>query len=495
MNKFNKEIFEQAFNFHKSGNLTKARDLYKKILQKETNNAQVWDLLGVLFYQVNDFYQAEFCIKKALEINPQVYYIENLAKVYLDNNDFEKAKNLYIDLSENFPSYENYFNLAMAFKGLKQWEKAKENYLNALNINPQGYESHFNLAYLALNDNDCAQAIKCYKKALEINPNDWESMYFLSLAQMQSKDYKNGLKNFESRLCRQSAIVSQEKLYPKQMKTKPIWQGEDLSDKTLFTYYEAGYGDMLMLYRFVPELVKLAKKVIIKPQKELAQLFEENSYGAEIIEKFDPNKELNFDYHIPFLSIPLVLNCDKNSMFIHHDKYLNSNKERVNYYREKYCQNKEFKIGIKWQGNTHYDKERVVNVEEFIPILELEKTQYYSFQTLDGADKLEKIKDKYKIIDLGITFRNFSDTAGAIENMDLIISNDTSLVHLAGAMGKQCWVLLPYVYNWRWHEDLSKCDWYDSVKIYRQKNHSNWQSVFCEVKKDLECLIESKNNI
>ena len=172
-------------------------------------------------------------------------------------------------------------------------------------------------------------AVNCYKKALEIKPDDWESVYFLSLAYMQLKDYKNGLRLFESRLCRQSAIVTQEKTYPNIMKARSEWTGEDLSDKTLFTYYEAGFGDMLMMYRYVPILTKMCKKLIIKPQKELAQLFRENSYGAKIIENYDYKKEIEFDYHIPFLSIPFILGYTGEEIFIHHDDgYLKANPEK-----------------------------------------------------------------------------------------------------------------------------------------------------------------------
>jgi hypothetical protein len=274
------------------------------------------------------------------------------------------------------------------------------------------------------------------------------------------------------------------------MKEKPQWHGENLKDKILFTYYEAGYGDVLMFYRYMPILTQMCKKVIIKPQKELAQLFKENSYGAEVLEKFDYKKEMYFDYHIPFLSVPYVLGYCGEDMFVHHDDgYLKANPDKVRYYNEKYCQNDKFKIGIKWQGNTHYDIERVLKVEDFSRLFELDNTQFYSFQTLDGSEELEKIKDTYNVINLGSTFSDFSDTAGALENMDLIISNDTSLVHLAGAMKKPCWVLLPYIYNWRWHIDLSKCDWYDSVKIYRQPIHGDWKSVFENVKKDLSDIL------
>ncbi|MCM1339665.1 MAG: tetratricopeptide repeat protein [Muribaculaceae bacterium] len=483
------EKFNEAFELHNNGKLTDARDLYLEILKTEPANAQVWDLLGVLYYQANEYLEAERCIKKAIDISPRFYYLENLARLYLDMGDFELAIAIYEDLVKHNPTYDNWFNLAMAYKGSKNWIKSKEAYYKSLEINPKGYESYFNLAYLALNENHPQEAVECYKKALEINPEDWESMYFLSLAQMQTKDYKNGLANFESRLCRQSAIVTQEKTYPNLMKTRPVWNGEDLSGKTLFTYYEAGYGDMLMLYRYMPILTSMCKKVIIKPQKELAPLFRENSYGAEVLEIFDFESELDFDYHIPFLSVPYVLGLEGEDVFVNKSGYLKANPAKIKYYGDRYFDNDKFKIGIKWQGNTHYDLERVLKVEDFFRLFELEGTQFYSCQTFEGSEEFEKIKDKYDVIDLGSTFSNFSDTAGALQNMDLIISNDTSLVHLAGAMGKPCMVLLPHVYNWRWHTDLTKCDWYDSVKIFVQPENGDWKSVFDEVEGELVKLL------
>lgn len=486
------EKFQKAFSLHQQGKLTDARDSYMEILKDEPQNAEVWDLLGVLYYQVKEYLEAELCIKKAIEIKPEIYYFENLAKLYLDKGDFELAIKYYESLGEEFPkNYEYQFNLAMAYKNHHDWERAKTAYKKAIELNPKSHEAYFNLAYLCFNENRPQDAVECYKKALEVKPDDWESSYFLGLAQMQVKDYKDGLKNFESRLCRYSAIVSQEKTYPNLMKDKPLWTGkEDLSDKILYTYYEAGFGDMLMFYRYMPQLTQMCKKVILKPQKELASLFRENSYGAEIMELYDFEKDVYFDYHLPFLSLPYTLGIYGDKTFVHHDDgYLKANPAKVKYYKERYFNNDKFKIGIKWQGNTFYDKERVLKVEDFFRLFELPNTQFYSCQTFDGSEEFEKIKDKYNVIDLGKTFSNFSDTAGAIENMDLVICNDTSLAHLAGAMIKSCWVLLPYIYNWRWHDDLTHCDWYDSVKIFRQRDHGDWDSVFNPVEEELKKLI------
>lgn len=485
------EKFKEAFNYHQSGKLTNARDLYLEILQEEPKNSEVWDLLGVLYYQVRNLDEAELCIKKAIEINPTLYFYENLAKVYLEKGEFNLAIQFYEELVKAEPnSYEVWFNLAMSYKNHHDWDKAKNAYKKSLEINPKGHESYFNLAYLCLNENKPQDAVECYKKALEILPDDIETKYFLALAYMQTKNYKEGLKYFENRLCRNSAIISQQKTYPNLMREKPLWQGEDIKDKVLYTYYEAGFGDILMFYRYMPQLTSLCKKVILKPQKELAPLFRENSYGAEIMELFDFERDVDFDCHIPFLSVPYVLGLSGDDIFVHHDDgYLRANPAKINYYKERYFNNDKFKIGIKWQGNTFYDKDRVLKVEDFFRLFELENTQFYSCQTLSGSEEFDKIKEKYNVIDLGPTFSNFSDTAGALENMDLIICNDTSLAHLAGAMKKPCWVLLPYIYNWRWHDDVNHCDWYDSVKLFRQKDHGDWESVFSKVEENLKkCL-------
>jgi len=485
------EKFNLAFEKHQKGDPDTAEKLYMEILKDEPENAEVWDLLGVLHYAENNFFEAETCIKRAIELEPRLYYIENLAKLYLQKGDFETAVMLYEDIVKVNKTYENLFNLAMAYKNLQRIDDAERTYLEALKLNPNGHEAYYNLAYLAFYNNEPYKAVECYKKALEIKPDDWETKYFLGLACMQVKDYKNGLENFEARLCKKSAILSQEKIFPKIMKEKPEWNGENLTDKILFTYYEAGYGDMLMFYRYVPVLTKMCKKLIIKPQKGLAPLFRENSYGAEVIDTYEYNNEIYFDYHIPFLSVPHVLNLTGNNVFVSHDRaYLKANVEKVKLYRDKYFKNDKFKIGIKWQGNTSYDLERVLKVEDFFRLFELPDTCFYSFQTLEGSEEFEKIKAKYDVVNLGETFTDFSDTAGAIENTDLIISNDTSLVHLAGAMNKPAWVLLPYVYNWRWHVDLSKCDWYDSVKIFKQKSFQNWQGVFDDVEAELKKKLE-----
>jgi tetratricopeptide (TPR) repeat protein len=479
-------LLNDAFKFHSEGNFEKAEEIYLEILKNEPQNAQVLNLLGVLKLAQRKYQEAQNLITQALSIKRDTYFYENLARVYIETNNFQKACELLIQATQELEcGFEIYFLLGLAYKNATYYEQAELAYLKALQLNPKSEKACFNLASLYLFLNKPHKAIEYFQKCLEIKPNDVETLYFLSLGYFRIKDYKTGTKYFENRLCRNTAITSQQVTYPNLMQKAKLWQGEDISDKTLYTYYEAGFGDMIMFARYIPELKKRCKKLLIKPQKELSQLFRDNFEGVEVMDLFYDEDKTDFDVHIPFLSVPYVLGFDNNQMFMHHDKYLSATQEKINYYKENFFNNNKFKIAIKWQGNTYYETDRVINVEAFAPLFNLKNAKIYSAQTFEGSEEFNKLSSKYDITDLSKSFKDFSYTAGALENVDLVICSDTSLAHLAGAMGKPCIVLLPYQYNWRWHMDLSVCDWYDSVKLFRLERGENWNELMLRVYADI----------
>ena len=300
---------------------------------------------------------------------------------------------------------------------------------------------------------------------------------------MRVKDYAKGLKLFESRLCRETAVALQNKTYPDKASKERLWKGENIKNKTIYVYYEAGFGDVIMFSRYIPLLADRCKKILFLPQKQLVPLFRDNQLGYdEIIDRFIPEKDIEFDVHAPLLSLPYLLGLKGDKVFAYPEGYLRPNKKLKEEYKKKFFDNDKIKIGIKWQGNTYYDQDRVIPTSCFKPLMEVENTQYYSFQTFEGS---EDIKELEGIVDIGKDLIDFQQTAAALSNLDLVICNDTSLAHLAGAMGIPCWVLLPYEVNWRWHTDLSVCDWYNSVKLFRQKSIGDWKSVFDEVLKEM----------
>ena len=488
MNKeLRKEYFDKAFLLHSKGNLQEAQNLYKKIIKENPEDAEVLNLLGLGELQLKNYDKATEFITRAIDLKKVGYFYESLAHVYFEQKNYEKELETRLEEENIFGlNFELAFGIGLAYKNLMNFEKSETYYLKALEFDKSSRDTCFNLANLYTFFQKPEKARDYYLKCIEINPNDREAKYFLALNYFRMKDYKKGLLYFETRLCRETAINTEIITYPNLIPASKIWQGEDISDKVLYTYYEAGFGDMIMFARYLNLLSSKCKKIILKPQIELSQLFRENFPNVEVMDYFYDEKDLRFDIHIPFLSIPYALGLNSETMFVSRDKYLRADEQKVIKYKEKFFDNDKFKIGIKWQGNTYYETGRVINVDAFSGLFEMDNVQVYSAQTFEGAEEFEKLSAKYDIIDLSKSFKDFSYTAAAVENLDLVICNDTSLAHLAGAMGKPCIVLLPYNYNWRWHMDLNYCDWYESVKLYRADKQESWNSVMNRIIQDIK---------
>ena len=482
------DIINIGFNNHQGGKLDDAEFAYLEALKLDCENAEACNLMGVLKLQQNDIDSAVDWVEKAVNRKPCEYFYETLFQIYIRSGNFEKIIECENFVIKNFPkSFSLLFNLALAYKNLHQNKKAIEFYDKALKLDPTSYQAWFNLGHVYNIENQGKNAVSAFKICNKLRPNDAETEYFLSLAYMRAKNYDKGLKLFEKRISKEAAVGMQNKTYPNLASKDKLWKGENIKNKTIFVYYEAGFGDTIMFARYLPLLQKHCKKIIFYPQKQLVSLFSQSNLGIdEIIEGFIPEQNMEFDVHTPLMSLPYLLNLKGEKIFESPEGYLYADSKLLQEFKNKYFNNNDLKIGIKWQGNTYYDKDRVIPTEHFAPLIEIEGTKFYSFQTFEGSDELEKLSSKYDITDIGSELIEFNQTAAALMNLDLVICNDTSLAHLAGALGIPCFVLLPYEVNWRWHEDLSKCDWYNSIKLFRQRSMGKWDSVFEDVEKNLK---------
>lgn len=452
-----KTQLSHALAFHQSGNLQEAEKIYLEILDETPNEGNTLNFLGFLKFQNNQFNEAISYLKKATELYP------------------------------NF--FEAWFNLALAYKGMGDFADAIFAYKKAIEIEPENPTPYFNLATLYESLNETHKAIEYFEHAYKLNKDetDTDIPYFLSICYIKAKDFAKGLPLHEYRSSKAFATHCQEVTYPEQYKNKPLWDGTPMPDKTILVYYESALGDTLMYVRYLECLRSMFKKVLFKPQLCFESFFKENNFGAEIIESRALPDELVFDVHIPLMSIPYVLGQFSEDIPLS-EGYLGANPEKIQEFKEKYFNNDKLKIGFKWMGNTVYDMTRVIDIESFYKLFELPNTQFFSLQKGDGVEEFEKIPKKYNVIDLSETFNDFSDTAAAVENLDLVICNDTSVAHLAAAMGKPTWILLPFVQNWRWHTDLSYSPWYKSAKLFKQSESDNWEEVFEQVFEELKKL-------
>lgn len=486
-----KEKINNALQIHQSGNLELAESLYKEILAEDSENASVLNLLGLLNLQLKKYDEAVSSIKKAVELNPCAYFYENLARVYSEQKKYEDAITYHkkaLEFGEQ--AFDIWFSLGLDYKNSKQIDEAIEAYKNALLIQPSNPAAFFNLANIYEGKNETFKALECYENAYKFNKRktDTDIPYFLGITYLKTKNFKKGLEFHESRPSKKFATFCQQREYPQQFEGKEMWNGQPMQDKTLFVFYESALGDTLMYVRYLALVKDMFKKVLFKPQMCFEQFFRENNFGAEIIDYKTLPENLIFDTYIPLMSIPYVLNLNTEEIPLS-EGYLKANQEKTAEYKEKYFNNNKFKIGIKWKGNTAYELNRIIQLDAFYKLFELPNTQFYSVQKGEGIEELENVPDKYNIISLGETFNDFNDTAAALANLDLVICNDTSVAHLAGALGKPCWIMLPYVQNWRWHTDISYSPWYKSVKLFKQNEPGNWHEVFDRAYEELKSKI------
>ena len=479
------ELIKIGFEKHQNDDLESAENLYREALKRDINNAEAYNLMGVIKLQNNSPEVALDYIRKAISIKPEEYFYETLFQAYIRLGDYQGIIDNENIVKTQFPkSFPLLFDLAVAFKNEKRHKEALKYYEKALHINPESYDGWSNVANIYSIEGRTFDAVSAMNVCHALRPNDDDTSYFLGIDYMRTKNYAKGLPLFEKRFSKKIAFSSHNKTMPEVVRKDNEWKGENIKNKTILIYYEAGFGDVLMYARYLPLVAQKCKKLIFMCPKELASLFKENKHLGidEIIDSFIPSIPLKIDVHASLLSLPYLLKLKGDNVFTTPEGYIVPNMEMVEDYRKKLFNTDKIKVGIKWRGNTTFDKDRVIPAEYFEQLIKVPNTQFYSFQTFEGSEETSKLNG---IIDIGTNLVNFSQTAAALRNLDLVICNDTSLVHLAGAMRVPCWVMLPYEVNWRWHTDLSKCDWYESVKLFRQKSIGDWQSVFDQILKEM----------
>lgn len=336
-----------------------------------------------------------------------------------------------------------------------------------------------NLALCRLYAHDLDDAKRWIQKAILIEPANHTVWFNKSLLTLISGDLKNGFREYESRWKNPQSKTQKLPVL------RPEWKGEPLAGKTLLVYAEQGAGDTIQMLRYGPLLKQMGCKLLLAPQKGIGALAARqgcwDTIHEDILERIEKGNVPAYDFQIPALSLPHVFGTTLGT--IPPAPYLAAGQM----FPVEHSGN--LKVGFSWAGSVDHahDLWRSTHLSDWKPLFSIPGIDWYSFQL--GPRTVELIGEELPILDLSDTIKSYDDSASVVAAMDLIISVDTSLVHLAGAMGKECWLLLPSAPDWRWMLGRSDSPWYSSVKLIRQKQELEWVEVFERVTSELSAIL------
>lgn len=513
INKHLNDLIIEAVNFLKSGKLDKAEINYKKILKLDPKNIHALNNLGNLLFLKDKYNESIKLFDKVLKISPSsIDALMNKAICLTKIKKPIQALNYYqkiININPNF--VKALYNQGNCLQSINQYKEAISSYQKAIKIDPMAYmiiynygislqklglyekaikkfkrvieiKKDFSFAYNNLGNclkilGNFQEAMTCYKKSIKIRPDDVDANYNLGQIQLLLGNYDDGWANYEWRK------KLNKYTYPKINNLK-LNNVKNLKGKSIYISKEQGLGDYIQFCRYLPLIEKLEAKIILDTPKALLPMI--NSMNFKYIHK-ESLKNNEFDYHFSIGSLPLAFGTSLNTI-PNKIPYFFTPKKNKDLMKLKINENK-INIGLKWRGNrNHWDDEnRSINLSILERLFDLP----YEFHSLeieylkDDEIQLGKIKNlhchKNEIL-------GFENTAGLIESMDLIISVDTSITHLCGAINKPVWLLLSFLPDFRWLLDRNDSPWYPSVKLYRQINRGNWDEIINRVKRDLDKL-------
>jgi tetratricopeptide (TPR) repeat protein len=363
-----------------------------------------------------------------------------------------------------------------ALHALGRHEEALASYERALAIDPVCVEALNNRGNALQALKRYTEALASYVRAAEIAPADDHAHWNEALCRLALGDYLGGWQKYEWRRRRKGAMTAPNDA------TGPEWTGaEDIAGRRVLVYTEQGHGDALQFIRYAALLAARGAEVIVGCHASLKSLFATVKGVAGVIAP--PERPPRFDYHVPLMSLPRLFGTTLGTIPAC-VPYLRAEPRAVERWgRELARFGKGFRVGLVWMGNPEFSAARAKScgLAALQPLVESTDCIFVSLQKGEAASDIASLGLSERIIDRSHELATFSDTAALISNLDLVISTDTAVAHLAGALGKPVWVLLQYAADWRWLVDREESPWYPSARLFRQQRPADWSRVIARV--------------
>lgn len=470
---------EAALVHHRAGRLTEAEAIYRQILAQHPDYTDALHLLGSLASQLGRYDAAIELHKKAIQLNPNLApYHGNLGAVYMKLKRYDDAAaSLRRAIQLDPKQADLYYNLSGTLSEQNDLNGAMAAMQKGLALQPNWPEMHTSIGLVLRKMGKYDDSIPAFCRSIALRPNYADAHWGLALTLLVLGDFSAGWVEYEWRN-NLPEIVSPRNFAP------PRWTGEKLDGKTILLHAEQGFGDTLQFIRYVPLVIQRGGRVVVECPPELATVLR----GVEgIHEIYVQGQTLPpFDVHCSIMSLPLTFGTEPHTIPAK-VPYFTVPSDRIAAWKNR-IKDAPLRVGLAWAGRPQHgdDRNRSMRLDDFAPLAAVKSVRFYVLQKGPAASQAATPPPGMDIVNWTADLQDFVDTAALISNLDLVICVDTSVAHLAGALGKPVWVLLPLVPDWRWMLNRPDTPWYPTMRLFRQTKAGDWTTVIAEITQALK---------
>jgi tetratricopeptide (TPR) repeat protein len=460
------------------GALDDAIESYKNAILLNPDLADIHYNLGNILRERNQSSEAMRCYRKAVQLNSNsVDSLINLGNVLQELKNYDEAAECYekaLRLSPENSDLHN--NLGLVFQEKLMFKEAVLNYEKAVELNPNKADVHNNLGFAFQLMGKLGEAIDSYREALELDPNYANAHWNLARALLLTGNMEEGWREYEWRWKADTLIVASQKC------SQSLFTLDDISGRTILLHAEQGFGDNIQFIRYAPLIAQCGAKVIVECHEELSSLFR-NIGGIVQVIGFNEQPP-KYDVNCPLLSLPLIFGTTLETIPAN-VPYLAVSSSQTQRWKERMAgDSSELKVGLVWHGNPKIPRKHM-SLNHFSGFSEVKNVSFYSLQKGEAAEQAKHPPGGMRLFNYTEEIKDFSDTAAIIENLDLIITIDTAVAHLAGALGRPVWTLIPFAPDWRWLLDREDNPWYPTMRLFRQRSNDDWNSAIEQIAVEL----------
>jgi tetratricopeptide (TPR) repeat protein len=484
------------FSFHlgvalgNCGESDRAIAAYQRAIELNPQMPESYANLGVLLRSIGKREAALIAYGRALDLNPDCAEVHcNLGVALAEVDRMDEAMQCYERALAINPEFVNaHYNLANAWRKADEHEKAIETYRHAIDLKPDFVQAFSNMA---MSFNDLGQddlALRAYDRAVELRPDWAEARWNRSLTQLLLGNFERGWAEFD---CRNQIDPPSSREFPGKR-----WDGESLAGKTILFNYEMGLGDSINFVRYIPLVAPGAARVILEIQEPLRELCESIPGVDEVVCLQRDEPFLKYDVHCSLMRLPQLFRSDPATM-PRTVPYLKPSEARAKKWSRKVGPRSEnLRVGLVWAGSPEHqnDRHRSIPLASLASLATVHNIDFFALQRGPASAQANDPPRGMRLANIATDFDNLADTAAAIEQLDLVISVDTSVAHLAGALGTPVWVLLAFVPDWRWMLGRSDTPWYPQMRLFRQPRRGDWATPIRRITEELVELHSRKRH-